>query len=113
MKKEIAKAQQQYDLNKAAELQYGKLPQIQKQLEAEEERLKMEDLSLMHENVSEEEIARIILEYEGDYNAIFKAGVMGINSGTLESQRIAKEVINSQEVQNALRITDSIEKKSV
>ena len=59
------------------------------------------------------EIARIILEYEGDYNAMFKAGVMGINSGTLESQRIAKEVINSQEVQNALRITDSIEKKSV
>ncbi len=56
------------------------------------------------------EIARIILEYEGDYNAMFKAGVMGINSGTLESQRIAKEVINSQEVQNALRITDSIEK---
>ena len=41
---------------------------------------------------------------------MFKAGVMGINSGTLESQRIAKEVINSQEVQNALRITDSIEK---
>ena len=60
VKKEIAQAQQQYDLNKAAELQYGKLPQIQKQLEAEEERLKMEDLSLMHENVSEEEIARIM-----------------------------------------------------
>lgn len=65
VKKEIAKAQQQYDLNKAAELQYGKLPQIQKQLEAEEERLKMEDLSLMHENVSEEEIARIISRWTG------------------------------------------------
>ena len=65
VKKEIAQAQQQYDLNKAAELQYGKLPQIQKQLEAEEERLKMEDLSLMHENVSEEEIARIISRWTG------------------------------------------------
>ena len=42
---------------------------------------------------------------------MFKAGVMGINSGTLESQKIAKEVINSQEVQNALGITGSIEKK--
>ncbi len=65
VKKEIAKAQQQYDLNKAAELQYGKLPQIQKQLELEEEALKKEDLSLMHENVSEEEIARIISRWTG------------------------------------------------
>ncbi len=65
VKKEIAQAQQQYDLNKAAELQYGKLPQIQKQLEIEEEKLKNEDLSLMHENVSEEEIARIISRWTG------------------------------------------------
>lgn len=65
VKKEITQAQQQYDLNKAAELQYGKLPQIQKQLEAEEEKLKKEDLSLMHENVSEEEIARIISRWTG------------------------------------------------
>lgn len=65
VKKEIVKAQQQYDLNKAAELQYGKLPQIQKQLELEEETLKKEDLSLMHENVSEEEIARIISRWTG------------------------------------------------
>lgn len=65
VKKEIAQAQQQYDLNKAAELQYGRLPQIQKQLELEEEKLKKEDLSLMHENVSEEEIARIISRWTG------------------------------------------------
>ncbi len=65
VKKEIAKAKQQYDLNKAAELQYGKLPQIQKQLETEEEKLKKEDLSLMHENVSDEEIARIISRWTG------------------------------------------------
>ncbi len=65
VKKEIAKAKQQYDLNKAAELQYGKLPQIQKQLDLEEEKLKKEDLSLMHENVSDEEIARIISHWTG------------------------------------------------
>ena len=65
VKKEITQAQQQYDLNKAAELQYGKLPQIQRQLELEEEKLKSEDLSLMHENVSEEEIARIISRWTG------------------------------------------------
>ena len=65
VKKEIAQAQQQYDLNKAAELQYGKLPQIQRQLEIEEEKVKSEDLTLMHENVSEEEIARIISRWTG------------------------------------------------
>lgn len=65
VKKEITQAQQEYDLNKAAELQYGKLPQIQKQLEIEEEKVKSEDFSLMHENVSEEEIARIISRWTG------------------------------------------------
>ncbi len=65
VKKEIAQAQQQYDLNKAAELQYGKLPQIQRQLELEEEKVKSEDLTLMHESVSEEEIARIISRWTG------------------------------------------------
>ncbi len=65
VKKEIAQAKQEYDLNKAAELQYGKLPQIQKQLEIEEGRVKSEEFSLMHENVSEEEIARIISRWTG------------------------------------------------
>ena len=50
-----------YDLNKAAELQYGKLPQLKKQLEEEEERRnEQEEGSLVHESVTEEEIARII-----------------------------------------------------
>ena len=62
---EIAKAQQSYDLEKAAELQYGKLPQLQKQLEIEEEQVRKKDLSLVHENVSEEEIARIISRWTG------------------------------------------------
>lgn len=59
-KKEITNAQQNYDLNKAAELQYGVLPQLQKELDEEEERLKNKDLSLVHESVSDEEIAKII-----------------------------------------------------
>ncbi len=65
VKNEIKTAQQNYDLEKAAELQYGKLPQLEKQLEAEEEEVKNRDLSLVHENVSEEEIARIISRWTG------------------------------------------------
>lgn len=58
--RQIQEAQQNYDLNKAAELQYGRLPELQKQLSAEEERVSSQDLSLVHENVTEEEIAKII-----------------------------------------------------
>lgn len=65
LKNEIKQAQQNYDLEKAAELQYGRLPQLQKQIEIEENRVKTEDLSLVHENVSEEEIARIISRWTG------------------------------------------------
>ncbi len=64
-KNEIKTAQQNYDLEKAAELQYGVLPQLEKQLETEEELLKNRDLSLIRENVSEEEIARIISRWTG------------------------------------------------
>ncbi len=63
--REIQDAQQKYDLNKAAELQYGKLPQLQKELAAEEERVKNEDLSLVHESVTEDEIARIVSKWTG------------------------------------------------
>ena len=62
---EIKIAQQNYDLEKAAELQYGVLPQMEKQLETEEELLKNRDLSLVREKVSEEEIARIISRWTG------------------------------------------------
>ncbi len=63
--RQIAQAQQEYNLNKAAELQYGKLPELQKQLAAEEEKVKSQDLSLVHENVTEDEIARIISRWTG------------------------------------------------
>ena len=63
--KEIQIAQQNYDLEKAAELQYGKLPQIKQQLEAEEEKVKKEEHSLVHENVDDEEIAKIVSRWTG------------------------------------------------
>lgn len=63
--RDIQKAQQEYDLNKAAELQYGRLPQLKKQLETEEERVKEKDASLVHEAVTDEEIARIISRWTG------------------------------------------------
>ncbi len=63
--REIEQAQQKYDLSKAAELQYGKLPQLKKELEAEEEKVKNQDLSLVHESVTEDEIARIISRWTG------------------------------------------------
>ena len=63
--KDIEKAKHSYDLEKAAELQYGKLPQLQKQLEDEEAKVKDEDLSLVHESVTDEEIARIVSRWTG------------------------------------------------
>ena len=64
-KNEIKTAQQNYDLEKAAELQYGVLPQMQRELEIEEDKLKDRDLSLVHENVTDEEIAKIISRWTG------------------------------------------------
>ena len=63
--KDIEKAKHSYDLEKAAELQYGKLPQLQKQLEDEEAKVKDEDLSLVHESVNDEEIGRIVSRWTG------------------------------------------------
>ena len=63
--KDIERAQHSYDLEKAAELQYGRLPQLQKQLEEEEAKVKDEDLSLVHESVNDEEIGRIVSRWTG------------------------------------------------
>ena len=63
--RQIQDAQQRYDLNKAAELQYGRLPQLEKELREEEERVKNQDLSLLHESVTDDEIARIISRWTG------------------------------------------------
>ena len=63
--KQIQKAKQNYDLEKAAELQYGELPKLQKQLEIEERQVKESDRSLVHEAVTDDEIARIISRWTG------------------------------------------------
>ena len=65
MNNRIQKAQRNYDLDEAAKLQYGELPKLQKQLQAEEENVKNQDLSLVHESVTDEEIARIISRWTG------------------------------------------------
>ena len=62
---EIAQAKRDYDLEKAAELQYGRLPDIQKRLNEAEERVKNKDMDLVHESVTEEEIAKIISRWTG------------------------------------------------
>ncbi|MBQ6602984.1 MAG: ATP-dependent chaperone ClpB [Eubacterium sp.] len=62
---QIQDAQQKYDLNRAAELQYGELPRLQKELADEEAAVKSRDLTLVHESVTEEEIARIISRWTG------------------------------------------------
>ena len=62
---EIQKAQQQGDLNKAAELQYGTLPSLRKQLADEENKMKDEDVSLVHDRVTENEIGRIVSRWTG------------------------------------------------
>ena len=104
VKKEIAQAQQQYDLNKAAELQYGKLPQIQRQLELEEEKVKSEDLTLMHENVSEEEIARIISRWTGIPVAKLTEGER--NKTLHLDQELHKRVIGQDE--GVTKVTEAI-----
>ena len=63
--KQIQKAKQNYDLEKAAQLQYGELPKLQQQLEIEEKSVKESDRSLVHEAVTDDEIARIISRWTG------------------------------------------------
>lgn len=65
LRTEMESAQRNYDLNRAAEIQYGQLPDLEKQLALEEERVKSEDRSLVQESVTEEEIAKIISRWTG------------------------------------------------
>ena len=65
LNKQIEKAQREYDLNKAAELQYGRLPQLKKQLEEEEAQIHGRSDSLVREQVTEDEIARIVSRWTG------------------------------------------------
>lgn len=104
MNRQIQLAQQAYDLNKAAELQYGELPKLQKQLEIEEERVKNQDLSLVHESVTDEEIARIISRWTGIPVAKLTEGektkILGLE------EELHKRVIGQDEA--VTKVTDAI-----
>lgn len=65
LNKQIQAAQQKYDLEKMAELQYGELPKVQKQLEIEENKVKNADMHLVHESVTDDEVARIVSRWTG------------------------------------------------
>lgn len=101
---EIELAERSYDLNKAAELKYGRLPELQHQLHREEERLRQEEQMLIHENVSEEEIARIVSRWTGI--PIMKL-TEGERSKTLHlSQALHKRVVGQEE--GVDRVSDAI-----
>ena len=102
--KQIQKAKQNYDLEKAAQLQYGELPKLQQQLEIEEKSVKESDRSLVHEAVTDDEIARIISRWTG-------IPVIRLTEGerakllTLEDQ-LHKRVVGQDE--GVKRVTDAI-----
>lgn len=104
MNRQIQLAQQAYDLNKAAELQYGELPKLQKQLEIEEEKVKNQDMSLVHESVTDEEIARIISRWTGIPVAKLTEGektkILGLED------ELHKRVIGQDEA--VTKVTDAI-----
>ncbi|MBQ2089167.1 MAG: ATP-dependent chaperone ClpB, partial [Lachnospiraceae bacterium] len=64
-KADLEQARQSYDLEKAAELQYGTIPRLEEELEHQEDVLKQKDISMVHESVTDEEIARIISRWTG------------------------------------------------
>lgn len=104
VKNEIAAAQQNYDLEKAAELQYGRLPQLKQQLEIEEHTVRDKELSLVHENVSEEEIAKIISRWTGI--PVAKLNESERNKTLHLDEELHKRVIGQDE--GVTRVTEAI-----
>ena len=104
VKNKITTAQQNYDLEKAAELQYGRLPQLQQQLEIEEHTVKDKELSLVHENVSEEEIAKIISRWTGI--PVAKLNESERNKALHLDEELHKRVIGQDE--GVTRVTEAI-----
>ncbi len=104
VKKEIEIAQNQYDLDKAAQLQYGTLPDLQKQLEAEEAKVKDKDLSLVRESVTDDEIARIISRWTGI--PVAKLTETERNKTLHLDEQLHKRVIGQDEA--VTKITESI-----
>ena len=102
--KQIQKAKQNYDLEKAAQLQYGELPKLQQQLEIEEKSVKESDRSLVHEAVTDDEIARIISRWTGIPVTRLTEGARA-KLLTLEDQ-LHKRVVGQDE--GVKRVTDAI-----
>ena len=104
MNKEIALAQRNYDLEKAAELQYGRLPQLQKQLEIEEEKIKNQEMTLVHESVTDEEIAKIISRWTGI--PVAKLTESERNKTLHLDEELHKRVIGQEE--GVVKVTEAI-----
>jgi len=104
LNREIQTAQQKYDLNRAAELQYGRLPQLQKELAEEEERVKNQDLSLVRESVTEDEIARIVSKWTGI--PVARLTESERNKTLHLDQELHKRVIGQEEA--VLKVTEAI-----
>ncbi len=104
MHKEIALAQRNYDLEKAAELQYGRLPQLQKQLEIEEEKMKTQEMTLVHESVTDEEIAKIISRWTGI--PVAKLTESERNKTLHLDEELHKRVIGQEE--GVIKVTEAI-----
>lgn len=102
--KQIQVAERNYDLNKAAELQYGRLPKLEQQLAVEEEKVKNQDLSLVRESVTDDEIARIISRWTGIPVAKLTEGE---RSKTLNlDKELHKRVIGQEE--GVTKVTEAI-----
>lgn len=104
VKKDIEIAKGQYDFEKTAELQYGKLPELQKQLEAEEANVKTRELSLVRERVTDEEISRIISRWTGI--PVSKITESERNKTLHLDEHLHKRVVGQNEA--VLKITESI-----
>ena len=102
--KEIQKAKQTYNLERAAELQYGKLPQLTKQLEEEEDKVKEREMSLVHESVTDEEIAKIISRWTGI--PVSKLNESERNKTLHLDEELHKRVIGQEE--GVTKVTEAI-----
>lgn len=101
---EIQAAELSYDLNKAAELKYGRLPAIRQQLAIEEEKIKQQEHTLVHESVSEEEIAKIVSRWTGI--PVAKLTESERNKTLHLDEELHKRVIGQED--GVTRVTDAL-----
>ena len=104
LNKQIETAQRNYDLNKAAELQYGRLPQLKKQLEEQEAKIHGRENSILRERVTEDEISRIVSRWTGI--PVAKLTESERNKTLHLDQQLHKRVIGQDEA--VQKVTDAI-----